>query len=111
MDLCALRDDIDTGDHGEPWRVTDDLFLHNGRVILPTTSTLIPDVLHMAHTAEHEGVQKTLQRLRADFYIKHDCAPHLQVCPCLFDMPVEQDGGTAPCRPPPTIVGVVAGVG
>ena len=32
----------------------------------------MPDVLQLAHTAGHEGVQKTLQRLRADFALDHD---------------------------------------
>jgi len=29
-------------------------------------------VVHLAHSAGHEGVQKTLVRLRADFYIPGD---------------------------------------
>jgi hypothetical protein len=29
-------------------------------------------VLQLAHTAGHEGTQKTLQRLRRDFVVDHD---------------------------------------
>ena len=39
---------------------------------MPATSSLLPVVLQLAHTAGHEGVQKTLQRLRLDFAVDHD---------------------------------------
>jgi len=39
---------------------------------VPTTSRSLPAVLQLAHTAGHEGTQKTLQRLRRDFAIDHD---------------------------------------
>ena len=33
---------------------------------------MLDDVLRLAHTGAHEGIQKTLQRLRAEFYVEHD---------------------------------------
>lgn len=39
---------------------------------MPPTSAVLPDILQLAHTTGHEGVQKTLQRLCATFYLDHD---------------------------------------
>jgi hypothetical protein len=36
------------------------------------TSNLLQVVLQLAHTAGHEGVQRTLQRLRRNFAVDHD---------------------------------------
>ena len=33
---------------------------------------MLDDVLRLAHTGAHEGIQKTLQRLRTEFYVEHD---------------------------------------
>jgi hypothetical protein len=60
------------GDRGPAWRVRDSLLLHDDRVFLPASSAILPEVLHLSHTAGHEGIQKTLQQLRADFYVEHD---------------------------------------
>jgi hypothetical protein len=69
--LCQLRDTI-VADRGGQWRVVDGLILHGRRVYIPASSTVLPAVLHLAHTSGHEGIQRTLQRLRADFVIDHD---------------------------------------
>ena len=71
-DLAALQDAVTAGDRGATWRVQDGLILKEGRVFIPSTSPLLPVVLNLAHTADHEGAQKTLQRLRAEFYLEHD---------------------------------------
>ena len=42
--------------------------MHRGRIFVPASSSLWPSILATAHGAEHEGVQKTLHRLRASFY-------------------------------------------
>jgi len=62
--LRALRDSI-AADRGAPWRVVDGLILHGTRVFVPAQSALLPTVLELAHSVGHEGVQKTLHRLRA----------------------------------------------
>jgi hypothetical protein len=49
------------------WTIVDGFILHNDRVFVPLSSALWPQLLATAHGAGHEGVQKTLQRLRASF--------------------------------------------
>lgn len=71
-ELGALRDATAAGHRGEAWRVQDGLLLHNDRVFVPQASALLPEVLQLAHTTGHEGIQKTLQRLRTDFYVEQD---------------------------------------
>jgi hypothetical protein len=41
---------------------------------VPDYNDLRHQVLTLAHSAGHEGVQKTLHRVRADFYIPRDRA-------------------------------------
>jgi hypothetical protein len=69
--LRHLRDTI-VAARGAPWRVADGLILRGSRVFVPATSRALATVLQLAHTAGHEGIQKTLQRLRRDFIIDHD---------------------------------------
>jgi hypothetical protein len=57
-----LRDTI-VANKGEPWSVHDGLIHKGTRVYIPKASATLPTVLHLAHTAGHEGIQKTLQRL------------------------------------------------
>jgi hypothetical protein len=69
--LRALCDSI-VQERGEPWQVVEGLILHGRRVYVPATSSLLPTVLQLAHAAGHEGIQRTLQRLRADFFVEGD---------------------------------------
>ena len=62
-DLRARRDAVAAGEHGPSWSVRDGLILHNGRVFIPANAQALDDVLQLAHTGAHEGIQKTLQRL------------------------------------------------
>jgi hypothetical protein len=57
-----------------PWRLEDGLFLHGSRIFVPDHGNLRHQVLALAHSTGHEGVQKTLHRLRAEFYIPSDRA-------------------------------------
>jgi hypothetical protein len=75
VELRDLREAISRGKRHAPWQVTDGLIRHAGKVFLPAASPLLQTVLHLAHSAGHEGYQKTLQRLHADFYI--ECDRHL----------------------------------
>jgi hypothetical protein len=63
--LCA-------GDLGAPRREDAGLPLHGRRIYVPDSKDLRHQVLLLAHSAGHEGIQKTLHRLRADFYIPGD---------------------------------------
>jgi hypothetical protein len=69
--LCQLRDIVATT-RGAPWCVADGLILRGSRTYVPPASRVLPEVLQLAHTAAHEGTQKTLQRLRRDFVVDHD---------------------------------------
>jgi hypothetical protein len=71
-DLRSRRDAAAAGVHGPQWSVRDGLLLHDGHVFVPALSSLLPDVLQLAHTVGHEGVQKMLQRLRTEFFVEHD---------------------------------------
>ena len=55
-----------------PWHLADGLLIHGSRVYVPDQGDLRQQVLLLAHSAGHEGTQKTLHRLRADFYIPRD---------------------------------------
>jgi hypothetical protein len=73
-DAQALRGCLDAGELGAPWRLDDGLLLHGRRLFVPDHGDLRHQVLSLAHSAGREGVQKTLHRLRADFYIPGDGA-------------------------------------
>lgn len=66
-----FRDSI-TAAREPNWHLDESLIIKGWRVFVPAASTLFPSILHMVHTARHEGVYKTLKRLRQDFVIDHD---------------------------------------
>ena len=72
-DLLHLRDNV-AEIRGEQWHSAHGLILKGNRVYIPPNSVSLPTVLQMAHTAAHEGTQKTLQRLRKDFILDADRA-------------------------------------
>ena len=55
-----------------PWGIVDGFLLHGKRVYVPDLGDLRHQVVALAHTTRHEGVQKTLVRLHCDFYILDD---------------------------------------
>lgn len=61
------------GECGDKWRVDDDLVTIRGWVYVPSSSPLMQEVIAGAHGAGHEGVQKTLHRLCADFFVPTAC--------------------------------------
>jgi len=63
---------LHAGELAAPWRADAGLLLHGRRIFVPDVGDLRHQVLQLAHAAGHEGVQKTLHRLRADFYIPGD---------------------------------------
>uniref|UniRef100_A0A8I6YET5 Reverse transcriptase n=1 Tax=Hordeum vulgare subsp. vulgare TaxID=112509 RepID=A0A8I6YET5_HORVV len=71
---AGLRQRLDAGELDAPWRLDKALLLHGRRIFVPDHGDLRHQVLTLAHSARHEGVQKTLHRLRADFYIPGDGA-------------------------------------
>jgi hypothetical protein len=67
-EILAKRKEIDDGTAGAAWTLVDGFVMHHGRVFVPSSSSLWPQILETAHGTGHEGAQKTLQRLRASFY-------------------------------------------
>jgi hypothetical protein len=66
-DLRALMEAARAGDKGEHWRVADGLILVHIKVYVLAASPSLPLLLEHAHG--HEGTEKTLNRLHADFFV------------------------------------------
>lgn len=69
-----LLQQLQEGQLAAPWRFVDGLLLHGTRVFVSDYDDLRHQVLTLAHSAGHEGIQKTLHRVRAGFYIPRDRA-------------------------------------
>jgi hypothetical protein len=69
---CDLLQQLQAASLGVPWAADDGFLLHGKRIYVPATDDLRHQMVTLAHSAGHEGVQKTLVRLRADFYIPGD---------------------------------------
>jgi hypothetical protein len=66
--LVALHDAISSGSKSLSWAITDGLVHYGGRLYLPLDSPLLQEVLQAVHGEGHEGIQRTLHRLRCDFH-------------------------------------------
>jgi hypothetical protein len=71
-DLSTLWDAIRGGAKPTSWTVVDGLILYNDRVYIGPSPPSKPTLLELAHDTGHEGVHKTLHRLRAYFHMPHD---------------------------------------
>jgi hypothetical protein len=71
-DSSHLLQQLQADDLAAPWCLMDSVLLHGSHVFVPTLGDLHHQVLLLAHTASHEGIQKMLHHLRADFYIPGD---------------------------------------
>lgn len=69
-ELQTLCSHVQSCELGVPWAFTDGLLLKGGRVYVLEASPSLLAILSTTH-AGHEGFQKTLQRLRSDFYVPH----------------------------------------
>lgn len=70
--LDALRDQILSGDKTTPWALIDSIVTFKQRLYIPPASALLQTVLSMVHDDKHEGIQKTLHRLRREFHTPDD---------------------------------------
>lgn len=52
--------------------MADGLLLYGKRIFFPDVHDLRQRILQLVHEASHEGTQKTLQRVRAEFHMPHD---------------------------------------
>jgi hypothetical protein len=66
--VVALRDEIQAGSRGAPWAVTDGWVTYDSRLYVPPASPLLQELMAAVHDDGHEGVQRTLHRLRRDFH-------------------------------------------
>jgi hypothetical protein len=62
--LVALREELVDGSRSAPWALIDDLVTYEGRLYVPPASLLQQELLAAVHEDGHEGVQRTLHRLR-----------------------------------------------
>jgi hypothetical protein len=67
--MTSLRQEVRDGLRGKQRVVVDDLVTRGGRIYVPASSPLVEELLATAHGAGHEGTQKTLHWLRADFFV------------------------------------------
>jgi hypothetical protein len=74
LDAVLLQERLRAGELPAPWHEDSGLLLHGTRVFVPDFGNLRHQSLQLAHGIGHEGTQKTLHRLRAEFYIPGDRA-------------------------------------
>jgi hypothetical protein len=67
--LQQLRTEVAAGNRGDKWRIVDGLVTMVGRIHIPAALPLVQVVVRSAHAVGHEGMEKTLHRLRSDFHI------------------------------------------
>jgi len=70
-DILAKRAEITSGTARASWSLVNGFVMHRGRIFVPPSSAIWPQILDAAHGAGHEGVEKTLHRLRVSFYNPH----------------------------------------
>jgi hypothetical protein len=81
--LITLQDEIRAGSRPLPWALEDGLVQYGRRLYLPPASPLLQEVLVAVHEEGHEGVQRTLHRLRCDFHfpnMKHTVQDLVRAC-------------------------------
>ena len=66
--LVALHTEIAAGSRSATCTIVDGMVLFGGRLYIPTASPLLQELLRAVHEDGHEGVQRTLHRLRRDFH-------------------------------------------
>jgi hypothetical protein len=74
LDTVLLHGRLHAGELPVPWHEDLGLLLHDTCVFVPNFGDLCHQAFQLAHGISHEGTQKTLHRLRAEFYIPGDQA-------------------------------------
>jgi hypothetical protein len=66
--LVALQGELAAGTRTAPWALVDGMVQFAGRLYIPADSPLLQEIVGAIHEDGHEGVQRTLHRLRRDFH-------------------------------------------
>lgn len=72
VDLQEHKRRIEEGTLQAPWSMVDGIVVYDSRIFLPYAASVLPSIVGAIHYLGHEGIQKTLNRLRADFHIPGD---------------------------------------
>jgi hypothetical protein len=81
--LRSLWEEVERGDRGTNWCIKDSLILVDGCVYIPAGLSMASAALYSANRVGHEGVAKTLHRLRVDFHLPDTrAAVQDYVCAC-----------------------------
>jgi hypothetical protein len=66
--LVAMRGELQSGARTTPWSLVADMVTFEGRLYIPSASPLLQEIVAAVHNDGHEGVHRTLHRLRRDFH-------------------------------------------
>jgi hypothetical protein len=66
--LVAIHDEVREGTRIAPWALVDGMVAFEGRLYIPPVSPLLQEILAAVHNDGHEGIHRTLHRLRRDFH-------------------------------------------
>jgi hypothetical protein len=68
-ELRKLKEEVRAGHHGDKWQLMDGLITIVGKVYVSADSPSLSGIMAAAHDMGHEGAEKTLHRLRRDFFV------------------------------------------
>jgi hypothetical protein len=71
--LVAIHDEVRAGTRAAPWAPVDGMVAFDDCLYIPPASPLLQEVLVAAHNDGHEGIHRTLHRLRRDFHFPNMC--------------------------------------
>jgi hypothetical protein len=97
--LVAIRDEVRAGSRGAPWAVVGGMVQYSGRLYIAPASRLLQEILRVVHEEGHEGVHRTLHRLRRDFH-SPNMKQVVQDCSRMCHVPALQVGAPAAGWPP-----------
>jgi hypothetical protein len=66
--LVAIYDEVRVDTRAAPWSLVGGMVAWEGRLYIPPASPLLQEIVAVFHNDGHEGVHRTLHRLRRDFH-------------------------------------------
>jgi hypothetical protein len=100
--LRQLRDMIAVGGRRDKWQVVDGLITRVGKVYVPADMPHLPVILSVMRDTGHEGAEKTLHRLRHNFYVpgaRSAVQEHVHACAVCQQNKVKQLHSTGLLQP------------